>query len=37
LAEVAGFGDAQLSEGTGRKPDLFLCLSLQRAADREAR
>jgi arsenite methyltransferase len=33
-AEDVGFAAPRLSEGFGRKPDRFLCLSLTRAADR---
>ena len=35
LAREAGFGNARIEEGRGRKPDLFLCLSLERLPDRE--
>jgi arsenite methyltransferase len=35
LAAAAGFVDPQLTSGTGRKPDFFLCLSLRRGPDRE--
>lgn len=30
LAGAAGFGDPQMVQGVGRKPDRFLCLSLER-------
>ncbi len=33
LAEAAGFGNVRAEWGTGRKPDRFLCLSLERLGD----
>ena len=35
LAAAAGFGNPHIAEGRGRKPDRFLCLSLERLPDKQ--